>query len=54
MFSFKEKLSNVIVDKICPIGEKTLDLCMNKEDYLLEVVDKGAVAANLRAENTLV
>jgi len=54
MFSFKEKLSNAIVDKICPIGEKTLDLCRNKEDMILDVVDQGARAANERAENTLV
>ena len=28
MFSFKEKLSDKLVDRICPIGDKTLDLCM--------------------------
>ena len=39
MFSFKEKLSNVIINKICPIGEKTLDLCDNHEDMLLDIID---------------
>ena len=29
MFQFKEKLSNKLVDKICPIGDKALDLCLN-------------------------
>ena len=27
MFAFKEKLSNTIIDKICPIGEKAMSLC---------------------------
>jgi len=27
MFSFKEKLSNKIIDKICPIGERAQKLC---------------------------
>ena len=42
MFSFKEKLSDKLVDKICPIGDKTLDLCMKQDDMLLDIVDKGA------------
>mmetsp|Transcript_10979 Transcript_10979/g.18355 ORF Transcript_10979/g.18355 Transcript_10979/m.18355 type:complete len:102 (+) Transcript_10979:690-995(+) len=29
MFSFKEKLSNKIIDRVCPIGDKTKDLCLN-------------------------
>ena len=54
MFSFKEKLSNLIIDKLCPIGEKAMDLCENSEDLLLEIVDKGAQDANKVAEQTLV
>eukprot|EP00356_Strombidium_inclinatum_P001267 CAMPEP_0170512420 /NCGR_PEP_ID=MMETSP0208-20121228/66839_1 /TAXON_ID=197538 /ORGANISM="Strombidium inclinatum, Strain S3" /LENGTH=99 /DNA_ID=CAMNT_0010796045 /DNA_START=500 /DNA_END=799 /DNA_ORIENTATION=+ len=27
MFSFKEKLTNKLIDKVCPIGERALDLC---------------------------
>ena len=29
MASFKTKLSNKIIDKICPIGEKAMSLCAN-------------------------
>jgi tryptophanyl-tRNA synthetase len=39
MFAFKEKLSNKLIDKICPIGEKALELCNEQEDLLLEIVD---------------
>jgi len=46
MFAFKEKLSNKLIDTICPIGDRALDLCQNKEDLLLETLDKGAVKAN--------
>jgi len=46
MFRFKEKLSNKLVDKICPIGEKAMDLCIKNEDMLLEIVDRGAKEAN--------
>ena len=53
MFSFKEKLSDKLVDKICPIGDKTLDLCLKNEDMLLEIVDNGAKDANLVADRTL-
>ena len=27
MFAFKEKLSAKLIDKICPIGDKALELC---------------------------
>lgn len=53
MFSFKEKLSNKLIDKICPIGDRTIDLCMNKEDMLMEILDKGAEVANKTAERTM-
>jgi len=39
MFTFKEKLSNKLIDKICPIGERALTLCEKEEDYLIEVLD---------------
>ena len=29
MFAFKEKLSNKLIDKVCPIGERAMDLCAN-------------------------
>ncbi|CDW71471.1 tryptophanyl-trna synthetase [Stylonychia lemnae] len=53
MFSFKEKLSNKLIDKICPIGEQALNLCAKQEDYLLDVLDQGAKEANKEAEFTL-
>ena len=42
MFSFKEKLSSKLIDKICPIGDKALELCSQHEDMLLDVIDQGA------------
>ena len=53
MFSFKEKLSNKLIDKVCPIGEQALELCSKDEDKLLDIVDAGAVKANKVAERTL-
>ena len=53
MFTFKEKLSNKLIDKICPIGEKSLKMCETQEDYLLELLDKGATKAEKVANNTL-
>lgn len=46
MFAFKEKLSTKLIDKVCPIGEKALDLCKNQEDMLLDIIDRGAKEAN--------
>ena len=54
MFKFKEKLSNKLIDKVCPIGEQALDLCATNEDKLLEIIDDGAKKANKVAEQTLV
>jgi hypothetical protein len=45
MFAFKEKLSNKLIDKICPMGEKALEMCENREDFLLETLDDGAKKA---------
>ena len=53
MFQFKEKLSNKLIDKICPIGDKARNLCVNDEDMLLQIIDDGAKKANLEAERTL-
>ena len=50
MFSFKERVSNKLIDKICPIGEKALNLCENEEERLLEIIDQGAQKANKVAE----
>ena len=53
MFSFKEKVSNKLIDRVCPIGEQALNLCEKEEDRLLEIIDNGAVKANRVAEQTM-
>lgn len=53
MFGFKEKLTNIIIDKICPIGEKAIKMCENEEDRLLEILDDGARKAEAIANSTL-
>ena len=53
MFAFKEKLSDKLIDTICPIGERALDLCENKEDLLLEIVQDGSKKAAERAQATM-
>jgi len=42
MFAFKEKLTDLMIDKICPIGEQALKLCETEEDRLLDILDQGA------------
>ena len=42
MASFKTKLANKIIDRVCPIGDKAMTLCANQEDQLLDILDKGA------------
>ena len=54
MASFKNKLSNKIIDKICPIGEKAMSMCANEEGKLLEILDKGAKQAQTAADQTMV
>lgn len=54
MFAFKEKLTDLLIDKICPIGEQAMTLCETEEDRLLDILDQGAVKAHARAETTLV
>ena len=53
MFAFKEKLSNKLIDKICPIGEKAMAMCAKEEGKLLEIIDDGARKANKVADRTL-
>ena len=53
MASFKTKLANKIIDKICPIGESAMRMCANEEDRLLEILDEGAAQATNVAEQTL-
>jgi len=54
MFAFKEKLSNKIIDRICPIGDRALEFSTKKEDMLLEIIDNGAKEANKIAESKLI
>lgn len=49
MFAFKEKISDLLIDKVCPIGEKALKMCAKEEDMLLDIVDQGARKAELEA-----
>ena len=53
MFSFKEKLANKLVDKICPIGERAMQMCATEEDRLLDILDEGSRKANNKAQVTL-
>ena len=54
MFAFKEKLTTLLIDKICPIGERAMTMCLKEEDRLLEILDDGAKKANSKADSTLV
>ena len=48
-----KQIVGVYTFRICPIGERALDLCAKQEDYLLEVLDKGAKQAQSQANETL-
>ena len=50
--SFKRKLSESIIEKICPIGNEIKKLLKDK-DYLYEVLRKGSKNADLIAKNNL-
>ena len=54
MFAFKEKLSNKLIDKVCPIGERAMVLMDSDNGRLLEIIDDGGRKANKVAERTLV
>ena len=50
--TFKSKLSESIIEKICPIGKEIKKLLKN-ENYLNEILEKGAKRANLIAKTNL-
>ena len=49
---FKNKLSESIVEKICPIG-KEVNKLLKDENYLTKILEKGAQKANLMAKHNL-
>ena len=52
-YSFvKNKLAELLVNEICPVGKKINQL-MNDETYLLEILKKGSEKARVRAEENL-
>ncbi len=52
-YSFiKNKLADLLVSEICPIGKK-INKLMNDKRYLLEILEKGAEKARIRAEENL-
>lgn len=54
MSAFKNKLTDKLIDKICPIGERAMNLCLNEEERLLEIIDQGARSAEKDAQETMV
>ena len=50
--TFKSKLSESIVERICPIGQEIKKLLKDKS-YLNEILEKGAKKADLIAKNNL-
>ena len=52
-YSFvKNKLADLLVSEICPVGKKIGKL-MNDKAYLLEILKKGTEKARIRAEENL-
>ncbi len=52
-FSFlKDKLSEVLVEKICPIGKK-MDKLMQDKSHLENIIKKGTEKANIKAEENI-
>ena len=52
-YSFvKNKLADLLVSEICPVGKK-INKLMNDKTYLLEILKKGAEKARIRAEENL-
>ncbi len=52
-YSFiKNKLADLLISEICPIGKK-INKLMNDKTYLLEILKKGAEKARIRAEENL-
>ena len=50
--TFKSKLIESVVEKICPIGQEIKKL-LKDENYLGQILEKGAKRADLIAENNL-
>ena len=50
--TFKSKLSESVVEKICPIGEEIKKL-LEDEGYLTGVLEKGAKKADLIAKSNI-
>jgi len=50
--TFKSKLSEAIIEKVCPIGKEIKKLLKN-EDHLYKVLAKGSKRADLIAKNNL-
>ena len=50
--TFKSKLSESIIEKICPIGTEIKKLLKDKS-YLDKILEKGAKRADLIAKNNL-
>ena len=50
--TFKSKLSESIIEKICPIGNEIKKLLKDKK-YLNKILEKGAKSADLIANNNL-
>ena len=53
MFAFKQKLADLLVDKVCPIGERALLISEQQEDRLLDILHQGARTAEATAQTTL-
>ena len=48
----KNKLADILVSEICPIG-KEISKLMKDKTYLLEILKKGSEKANIKAEENL-
>ncbi len=52
-YSFiKNKLADLLVDEICPVGKEITKL-MNDKSYLVEILKKGSEKARIKAEENL-
>ena len=50
--TFKSKLSESIIEKICPIGDEINKLLKNK-DYLYKILENGSKKADLIAKKNI-
>ncbi len=52
-YSFvKNKLTEILISEICPVGEEIKKL-MNDKSHLLKILKKGSEKANIKAEENL-